>query len=104
MNSLLAKARSFWSCLLWRKLNSLKSGKVVQVVVANDVAVLIGVDEEQAGPPETGSKAVQVIIAYGVVLVHGVDLVGVDDKQSGLPEEARTLCLEGIMNGLLAKA
>ena len=64
-----------WSCLIGRKLNSLKSGKVVQVVIANEVVVLVEDDKEQARPPEMGSEAVQVVITYGVVLVHGVGLV-----------------------------
>ena len=46
------KARTFWSRLIERKLNSLKRGKVVQVVVAFGVACLKRVDKEQAGSPE----------------------------------------------------
>ena len=82
MNSLLVKARIFWPCLIGRKLNSLKSGEVIQVVIVYGVVLihgvvlvhgvdLIGVDEEQAGPTEMGSKAVQVVI--------------VDGEQAGLP-------------------
>ena len=86
MNSLLAKAGTFWSCLIGRKLNSLKCGKVIQVVIVDKVVGLIGVDKEQAGPLETGSKVNQVVVAYGVVLVRGVDLVGDDEEQGKLPE------------------
>ena len=103
MNSLLAKARTFWSCLIGR-LNSLKSGDVVQVVVVYGVVLiygvyLVGVDEEQAGPPETGSEVEQVVVDYGVFLVHQGD-----EEQARLAEKARTLGLECIMNSLLAKA
>ena len=56
--------------------------------------MLRGVDEEQAGPPETetGSEAVQV-----VVLAHRDD-----EEQSGLPEKARTFwsCLIERLNSL----
>ena len=50
------KARTSGSCLLERKLKSLKSGKVVQVVIADEVVDLRGVDEEQARPLEKGSE------------------------------------------------
>ena len=49
----LLKAQTIWSRLIERKLNSLKRGRVVQVVVAFKVVGLRRVDEEQAGPPET---------------------------------------------------
>ena len=52
------KARTFWSGLIERKLNSLKGGEVVQVVVALGVVGLRRVDEEQSGSPEMSSMAV----------------------------------------------
>ena len=56
-----------------------RSGEVVQVVGLGVV------NEEQAGPPETGSEVVQVVFADGVVV-----LIGVDKEQPGLLEKART--------------
>ena len=53
------KVRTFWSRLIERKLNSLKGGEVVQVVVASGVVSLRRVDEEQAGSRE---KALRLII------------------------------------------
>ena len=126
-NSLLAKARTFWSRLIERKLNSLKRGEAVQVVVPFGAVGLRRVDDEQ---PQLSEKAlclkcitnsllakartfwsrlierklnslergevVQVVVPFGVV-----GLRRVDDEQSGLPEKA--LCLECITNSLLAK-
>ena len=48
----LLKVRTFWPCLIGRKFNSLKRGEVVQVVVADEVVGLVGVDDEQSGSPE----------------------------------------------------
>ena len=56
-------------------------------------------DRRSSIPWETDSEVVQVVIAYEVV-----DLIKVDDEQSGHPEEVQTLRLKGITNSLLAKA
>ena len=50
--------------------------RVVQVVVVFGAVGLRGVDEEQAGPPE--SEVVQVIVVCGVVLA------GVDEEKAKL--------------------
>ena len=122
--NLLLKERTFWLHLIERKLNSLKRGEVVQVVVAFGVVGLRRVDKEQAESPEKAFhleciinvllkartfwshlkerkfnslrrvEAVQVVVADEVV-----GLVGVDDKQSGSPE--RALRLECITKRLL---
>ena len=46
------KARTFWPRLIERKLNSLKRGEAVHVVVAEGVVGLVGVDNEGSGSPE----------------------------------------------------
>ena len=118
----LLKGRTFWSCLIGRKFNSLKRGKVVQEVVTFGVVGLRRVDEEQAGSPEAlhleyirkrllkartfwscliGRKfnslkrgeVVQVKVTFGVVCLRRVD-----KEQAGSPE---ALLLECITNRLL---
>ena len=74
----LEKAQTFWSCLIGRKRNSLIGRKLNSL---------------------KSGEVVQVFVAHGVV-----GLGGVDKEQAGPPEKARTLCLEGITNSLLAKA
>ena len=96
--SLLVKAQTSWSCLKERKVNSLKRGKVVQVVIADEVVGLRGVDEEQAGSPETGSEAIQVVVVSKAFLVHGVGLAGVNVEQYGSPEkELRLECKKNVL-------
>ena len=46
------ESSNFWSRFIGRKFNSLKRGKAVHVVLAEDVVGLLGVDDEQSRSPE----------------------------------------------------
>ena len=96
--------------MIWRKFNSLKRGETVdevaaQLVVAEGVVGLVGVNDEQSGSPETmrafwswligrkfnslqRGKAVDKVAVQLVVAEDIVGLAGVDSERSGSPERA----------------
>ena len=107
----LLKARTFWSRFIGRKLNSLKRGEVVQVVVAFGIVSLRRVDDKQSVSPERHlrlvimkslkartfwsqlierklnslkrGEVVQVVVAFGVVSLRRVN-----EEQAGSQEKA----------------